>query len=112
MRGNIHNPTAVKFRAREQPSGFNVRFPLALKIGFWFCIVIAVAVVIRRVVALSTPPSTSAPPQLAGLDAWFSRTLRSPTSTSSARWLLFCCCRCFSGAARAARAHCSAPSFP
>jgi hypothetical protein len=50
---------------------FNVRFPLALRIGFWFCIVIAVAVVIRRVVALSTPPSTSAPPQLAGLDAWF-----------------------------------------
>jgi hypothetical protein len=50
---------------------FNVRFPLALRIGFWFCIVIAVAVVIRRVVALSMPPSTSAPPQLAGLDTWF-----------------------------------------
>ena len=50
---------------------FNVRFPLALKIAFWFCIVIAVAVVIRRVVALSAPPSTNAPPQLAGLDAWF-----------------------------------------
>jgi hypothetical protein len=51
--------------------GFSARFPLGLRIGFWFCIVIAVAVVIRRVVALSTPPSTSAPPQLAGLDAWF-----------------------------------------
>jgi hypothetical protein len=47
------------------------RFPLSLKIGFWFCIVIAVAVVIRRVVALSTPPSPNAPPQLAGLDAYF-----------------------------------------
>jgi hypothetical protein len=55
----------------ETAPGFKVRFPLALRIGFWFCIVIAVAVVIRRVVALSTPPSTSAPPQLAGLDAWF-----------------------------------------
>jgi Predicted membrane protein (DUF2306) len=47
------------------------QFPLGLKIGFWFCIAIAVAVVIRRVVALSTPLSPSAPPQLAGLDAYF-----------------------------------------
>jgi hypothetical protein len=46
-------------------------FPLGLKIGFWFCMLIAVAVVIRRVVALSTPPSPNAPPQLAGLDAYF-----------------------------------------
>jgi Predicted membrane protein (DUF2306) len=47
------------------------RFPLGLKIGFWFCIAIAVAVVLRRVFALSAPPSPSAPPQLAGLDAYF-----------------------------------------
>jgi hypothetical protein len=47
------------------------QFPLGLKIGFWACIVIAIAVVLRRVVALSTPPSPSAPPQLAGLDAYF-----------------------------------------
>jgi Predicted membrane protein (DUF2306) len=47
------------------------RFPLGLKVGFWFCMVIAVAVVIRRVVALSTPPSPDAPPQLTGLDAYF-----------------------------------------
>jgi hypothetical protein len=47
------------------------KFPLGLKIGFWFCMVIAVAVVLRRVVALSTPPSPSAPPQLASLDAYF-----------------------------------------
>jgi hypothetical protein len=47
------------------------QFPLGLKIGFWFCIAIAVAVVLRRVVALSTPPSPNAPPQLAGLDAYF-----------------------------------------
>ncbi len=33
--------------------------------------VIAIAVVLRRLVALSTPPSPSAPPQLAGLDAYF-----------------------------------------
>jgi hypothetical protein len=74
MSGNpIADNRARQNFASEQgrAPAFNVRFPLALKIGFWFCIVIAVAVVIRRVVALSTPPSTSAPPQLAGLDAWF-----------------------------------------
>jgi hypothetical protein len=47
------------------------RFPLAFKIGFWLSIVIAVAIVLRRVLALSTPPSRNAPPQLAGLDAYF-----------------------------------------
>src|SRR6266478_4688613 len=41
-----------------------------LRIGFWACIVIAVAVVLRRTVALAYPPQ-SAPPQLAELDAAF-----------------------------------------
>jgi len=41
-----------------------------LRIGFWGCIVIAVAVVLRRTVALAHPPQ-SAPPQLAKLDAAF-----------------------------------------
>src|SRR5882724_9141580 len=41
-----------------------------LRIGFWVCIVIAVAVVLRRIVALAHPPQ-SAPPQLAALDAAF-----------------------------------------
>lgn len=45
-------------------------FPRVLRIGFWICIVIAVAVVIRRVVALVHPPQ-SAPPQMAGLDQTF-----------------------------------------
>jgi hypothetical protein len=44
--------------------------PLWLRIGFWICIVIAVAVVLRRVIALAYPPR-SAPPQMAGLDEWF-----------------------------------------
>jgi hypothetical protein len=47
------------------------RFPRALQIGFWFCIAIAVAVVLRRVVALSSPPDSNALPQLASLDAYF-----------------------------------------
>jgi hypothetical protein len=67
------NPVSHDMKPEGQgtASVFNVRFPLALRLGFWFCMVIAVAVVIRRVIALSTSPSTSAPPQLAGLDAWF-----------------------------------------
>jgi hypothetical protein len=46
------------------------RFPLGLRIGFWFCILISVAVVIRRLLAL-THPSTSGPAQLADLDTFF-----------------------------------------
>ena len=41
-----------------------------LRIGFWACIVISVAVVLRRTIALAHPPQ-SAPPQLAKLDAAF-----------------------------------------
>lgn len=45
--------------------------PLALRIGFWFCIVIGVAVVIRRVVALHHSVASGGPPEMARLDAWF-----------------------------------------
>jgi hypothetical protein len=41
-----------------------------LRIGFWVCIVISIAVVLRRTVALAHPPQ-SAPPQMAALDAAF-----------------------------------------
>src|SRR5258706_4962656 len=41
-----------------------------VRIGFWACIVISVAVVLRRAVALAHP-SQSTPPQLAALDAAF-----------------------------------------
>jgi hypothetical protein len=44
--------------------------PLWLRVGFWICIVISVAVVIRRVYSFMFPPR-SAPPQLAALDALF-----------------------------------------
>jgi hypothetical protein len=44
--------------------------PLWLRIGFFICIAIAVAVVVRRVVALAHPMQ-SGPPQLAGLDEVF-----------------------------------------
>lgn len=45
-------------------------FPRLLRVGFWICTVIAVAVVLRRVVALAHPPQ-SVPSQMAGLDEWF-----------------------------------------
>ncbi len=44
--------------------------PLWLRVGFWACVVIAVAAVIRRLFALVYPPH-SAPPQLAALDKAF-----------------------------------------
>ena len=44
--------------------------PLGLWIGFWICIAISVAVVLRRVIALAFP-SPSAPPQLVQLDTAF-----------------------------------------
>jgi putative flippase GtrA len=63
---------AVRQQAHNHPiPGLSTRFPLGLKIGFWLCIVIAVATVLRRIVALSTPPNPHAPPQLAALDAYF-----------------------------------------
>jgi hypothetical protein len=43
---------------------------LWLRIGFWACVIISIAVVVRRVFALAYPPY-SAPPQLAALDAAF-----------------------------------------
>jgi hypothetical protein len=63
-------------RSGPRTGSENVRVPvrrapsLWLRIGYWACIVIAVAVVVRRVLALAYPPR-SAPPQLAGLDAVF-----------------------------------------
>ncbi len=47
------------------------RVPRALRAGFWICIVIAVGVVLRRVLALRRPLATNAPPDLLRLDAFF-----------------------------------------
>jgi len=46
------------------------RFPTPLRIGFWICIVIAIAVVIRRLFALASP-AHGGPPQMAELDDSF-----------------------------------------
>ena len=53
------------------PAEAFVRFPGWLKVGFWICIVIAVAAVVRRMVALLTTTQVGIPPELSKLDAWF-----------------------------------------
>src|SRR5438270_3191292 len=72
---HIGHPTSQQLKpaGRETTAGVTLPggFPVGLKIGFWFCIAVAVVAVLRRVFALSTPPSPNAPPQLAGLDAYF-----------------------------------------
>jgi hypothetical protein len=45
--------------------------PTALRAGFWICIAIAIAVVLRRILALQQPLATNAPPDLLRLDAFF-----------------------------------------
>src|SRR5438045_9674538 len=47
------------------------RHPLWLLSGFWFCVVIALVVVLRRIKELISP-SHSRPPEMAALDATFS----------------------------------------
>jgi uncharacterized membrane protein len=57
--------TAVRASPRRSASA-----PLFLRIGFWLCIAIAIAVVIRRIAALVWP-TTSGPPGLAEIDRVF-----------------------------------------
>jgi hypothetical protein len=59
-----------KHSAQKSPSPSS-RHPLWLLAGFWFCVVIAIGVVLRRLVAL-IHPSVSGPPRMAALDATFS----------------------------------------
>lgn len=57
-------------RSIETGGAEKAGYPYWLRIGFWVCIVIAIAVVVRRVVAL-VHPQQSGPPQLTGLDRAF-----------------------------------------
>lgn len=56
---------------QQHVSSQSSRHPLWLLAGFWFCVVIAIAVVLRRLVELIRP-SHGSPPQMASLDATFS----------------------------------------
>jgi hypothetical protein len=51
-------------------SSAEVHAPRRLRVGFWVCTLIAVAVVVRRISALAIP-SSSGPPQLVELDGIF-----------------------------------------
>ncbi len=51
-------------------SSYTKPAPLALRIGFWFCTAIAVAVVIRRIIVLASSPQPSSAPT-AALDLAF-----------------------------------------
>ena len=62
--------TDISSQARDMAARPSRLLPLWLRAGFWACIVIAVAAVVRRTFALVSPPH-SAPPQLAALDKVF-----------------------------------------
>ena len=47
------------------------RVPRALQTGFWLCIVVGIAVVLRRALALLRPRAANAPPDLLRLYAFF-----------------------------------------
>jgi hypothetical protein len=55
----------------QHPSPRTSRHPLWLLAGFWFCVVISVAIVLRRLIELIRP-SHGRPPQMAQIDATFS----------------------------------------
>lgn len=63
-------------------------FPLWMRVGFWICIAIAVAVVLRRATALLSAPRPEAPPQLAALDLFF-------RSHSTMTWIHILCALAF-----------------
>jgi hypothetical protein len=60
----------VPIQTRPAPPLRERRSPLWACIGFWVCTAIAIAVVIRRIIALALPPRSAAP-QLAALDSFF-----------------------------------------
>jgi hypothetical protein len=62
------SPVSARFVATG--SAEKTGYPYWLRIGFWACIVIAIAVVVRRVAAF-IHPQQSGPPQLVGLDREF-----------------------------------------
>jgi hypothetical protein len=64
------NASRIDGGQRPGAQGVNRRTPLWLKVSFWACIVIAVAVALRRFVALVNPSQTG-PAAMAALDAAF-----------------------------------------
>jgi hypothetical protein len=70
MEAHMSSPSEIQSRVKHIESLAQSKAPLGLRTGFWACIAISVAVVLRRIVALAAP-SPSAAPQLEILDASF-----------------------------------------
>jgi hypothetical protein len=70
MEEHMSSPSQVHSRAPQDELPARSKAPLGLRIGFWVCIAISIAVVLRRVAALAFP-RPSAAPQLEKLDASF-----------------------------------------
>jgi len=71
MKISVSLATGAAVRDRRPVQIQTRRTPLWLLTGFWISIVISVAVVVRRLVAIAHPSQT-APPQMIALDATFS----------------------------------------
>lgn len=65
---SVHSGSVIKERVQAQVR--ETAWPLWIRLGFWFCIVIAVAAVLRRLFALANP-SQAGPPDLVALDTAF-----------------------------------------
>lgn len=70
MKSSSDRPPSDSSKRSTQSVTDAANSPLWLRIGFWTCIAIAIAAVVRRVFALVNP-SQSAPPPVAGMDAVF-----------------------------------------
>jgi hypothetical protein len=46
--------------ARQQPASRAIRHPAWLLTGFWICVIISIAVVVRRLIELTRPPAAGA----------------------------------------------------
>jgi Predicted membrane protein (DUF2306) len=71
IQGGAHKVSFLAAGKEGWGSAVPTQLPRGLRIGFWFSIAVAIAIVLRRVLALSTPPNSHTPPQLAALDAYF-----------------------------------------
>lgn len=76
----------------DSPPGAGVlaRIPSFFKMGFWLCVGIGIAVVLRRVIALIRPLNSKAPPDLRTLDAFF-QSHAAPTYAHIALAFAFVC---------------------
>jgi hypothetical protein len=90
MRAEINAQERNRSKAVFKPGQgvLHPSFPLWLKIGFWSCMTIAVAVVIRRATALLGARNQAAPPQLVQLDAYFA-------SQAALTWVHILCALAF-----------------